>query len=191
MSTGCLPGVHPGGMAPPQYNMYDRREFRNAEGVTVLSGRLCEWGDSSQVKVDQVKLVAGIDVPTRFFTVQLPPPSLAKLVVAPLGTTVKEQFGLSLDAEYGIPPGVDFRTSLCIGDRRNPRKGESCVRGATHLTNDSNVRCRTLRRLRRSRSGTKGNRSATTFTRIDIEQAWRRPTSRRQCFRRHQEESRS
>ena len=147
-TTGYLPGVRPGGMAPSApYNLYERREFLSAEDGVVLTGRLCEWGDLGQVKVDQVKLVAGIDVPTRFFTVQLPPPSLAKLVVAPLGTTVKEQFGLSLDAEYGIPPGVDFRTSLCIGDRRNPRKGESCVRGATHLTNDSNVRCRTLRRL--------------------------------------------
>ena len=127
-STGCRPGVRPGGMAPSaQCNMYERREFRNAEDGVVLTGRLCEWGDLGQVKVDQVKLVAGEEVPTILFKVQLPASALAKLAVAPRGNTVKEQFGLSPEDEYGIPPTVDFRTSLRIGDRRTQRLGESCV----------------------------------------------------------------
>ena len=127
-TTGCLPGVRPGGMAlSAPYNLHERREFMSAEDGVVLTTRLCEYGDLGQVKVDRVKLVAGEEVPTTLFKVQLPASALAKLAVAPGGNTVKEQFGLSPDDEYGIPPGVDFRTSLRIGDRRIQRLGESCV----------------------------------------------------------------
>ena len=66
-------------------------------------------------------------MPTTLLKVQLPASALEKLVVAPGGNTVKEQFGMSPDGEYGIPPGVDFRTSLRIGERRTHRLGESCV----------------------------------------------------------------
>ena len=64
---------------------------------------------------------------TELFKVQLPAASLKKLAVAPGGTAVKAQFGLSPDGEYGILPDVDFRTSLAIGSPLNDRKGESCV----------------------------------------------------------------
>ena len=77
---------------------------------------------------DRAKLVAGDEeVPTTLLKVQLRDSALAKLAAAPRGTTVKEQFGMSPVDEYGIPPGLDFRTSARIGERRTARKGESCV----------------------------------------------------------------
>ena len=128
-TTGCPPGVPPGGMARSgPFTLYERCAFLSKSGVVLFSARLCEWDKLDHVKVDRVKLVAGEEeVPTTLFKVQLPAAALAKLVVAPRGKTAKEQFGMSPDDEYGIPPGVDFRTSLRIGERRTHRLGESCV----------------------------------------------------------------
>ena len=127
--TGCPPGVPPGGMARPgPFSLYERTAFLSESGNTAFTARLLEWGNRASVKVDQVKLVAGDEeVPTTLLKVQLRDSALAKLAAAPRGTTVKEQFGMSLIDEYGIPPGLDFRTSARIGEKRTPRKGESCV----------------------------------------------------------------
>ena len=130
--TGCPPGVPPGGMARPgPFSLYERTAFLFESGNTAFTARLLEWGNFASVKVDQVKLVAGDEddeeVPTTLLKVQLPDSALAKVAAAPRGTTVKEQFGMSLIDEYGIPPGLDFRTSARIGEKRTPRKGESCV----------------------------------------------------------------
>ena len=101
--------------------------FVGERGIELAHGDVKEISGAS-VKVDQVKLAAGDEeVPTTLLKVQLPDSALAKLAAAPRGTTVKEQFGMSLIDEYGIPPGLDFRTSARIGEKRTPRKGESCV----------------------------------------------------------------
>ena len=110
------------------FSLYERTAFQFESGNTAFTARLLEWGNRASVKVDQVKLVAGDEeVPTTLLKVQLPDSALAKLAAAPRGTTVKEKFGMSLIDEYGIPPGLDFRTSARIGEKRTPRKGESCV----------------------------------------------------------------
>ena len=127
--TGCPPGVPPGGMARPgPFSLYERTAFLSGSGKAAFTARLLEWDNPASVKVDRVKLVAGDEeVPTTLLTVQLRDSALAKVAAAPRGTTVKEQFGMSLIDEYGIPPGLDFRTSARIGEKRTPRKGESCV----------------------------------------------------------------
>ena len=130
--AGCPPGVPPGGMARSgPFSLYERTAFLSASGKVAFTARLLEWGNRASVKVDQVKLVAGDEddeeVPTTLLKVQLPDSALAKVAAAPRGTTVKEQFGMSPVDEYGIPPGLDFRTSARIGEKRTPRKGESCV----------------------------------------------------------------
>ena len=127
--TGCPPGVPPGGMARSgPFSLYERTAFLSASGKAAFTARLLEWDNLASVKVDRVKLVAGDEeVPTTLLKVQLRDSALAKLAAAPRGTTVKEQFGMSPVDEYGIPPGLDFRTSARIGERRTPRKGESCV----------------------------------------------------------------
>ena len=116
---------------PGPFSLYERTAFLSESGNTAFTARLLEWGNRASVKVDQVKLVAGDEddeeVPTTLLKVQLPDSALAKLAAAPRGTTVKEQFGMSPVDEYGIPPGLDFRTSARIGEKRTPRKGESCV----------------------------------------------------------------
>ena len=129
VSTGCPPGVPPGGMARSgAFALYERTAFLSASGKVAFTARLLEWDKLDHVKVDRVKLVAGDEeVSTTLLKVQLPDSALAKVAAAPRGTTVKEQFGMSLVDEYGIPPGLDFRTSARIGEKRTPRKGESCV----------------------------------------------------------------
>ena len=116
---------------PGPFSLYERTAFLSESGNTAFTARLLEWGNRASVKVDQVKLVVGDEgdeeVPTTLLKVQLPDSALAKVAAAPRGTTVKEQFGMSLIDEYGIPPGLDFRTSARIGEKRTPRKGESCV----------------------------------------------------------------
>ena len=108
------------------YALHQRREFLR-EKKFALSARLLDWSAPGDIKVDQVKMAAGEDVSTTSFKVMLPAASLEKLAVAPGGTTAKLQFGLSPAGEYGIPPDVDFGTSLAVGKSSNPRKGESCV----------------------------------------------------------------
>ena len=127
--TGCPPGVPPGGMARSgPFSLYERTAFLSESGKVAFTARLLEWDNTASAKVDRVKLVAGDEeVPTTLLKVQLPDSALAKVAAAPRGTTVKEQFGMSLIDEYGIPPGLDFRTSARIGEKRTPRKGESCV----------------------------------------------------------------
>ena len=66
-------------------------------------------------------------MPTTLLKAQLRDSALAKLAVAPRGKTAKEQFGMSPNGEYGIPPTLDFRTSLRIGECRTPRLEESSV----------------------------------------------------------------
>ena len=128
-TTGCPPGVPPGGMARSgPFTLHERCGFLSKSGVVLFSARLCEWDKLDPVKVDRVKLVkGGEDVPTTLLKVQMRDSALAKLAVAPRGTTVKEQFGMSPDDEYGIPTDLDFRTSAIIGEKRTPRLGESCV----------------------------------------------------------------
>ena len=110
------------------FSLYERTAFLSASGKAAFTARLLEWDNLASVKVDRVKLVAGDEeVPTTLLKVQLRDSALAKLAAAPLGKTAKEQFGMSPDDEYGIPPTLDFRTSARIGERRTPRKGESCV----------------------------------------------------------------
>ena len=99
----------------------------DAKEKIVLTARFLHWGDASKIKVDRVKMASGKDVATALFQAVLPASSLEKLAVAPGGKTAKAQFGLSPDGEYGIPPGVDFHTSLTIGERRRDRHGESCM----------------------------------------------------------------
>ena len=119
--TGCPPGVPPGGMARSgPFALYERCAFLSESGVVLFSARLCEWVKLDHVKVDRVKLVkGGEEVPTTLLKVQMRDSALAKLAVAPRGTTAKEQ--------YGIPADLDFRTSARIGEKRTPRLGESCV----------------------------------------------------------------
>ena len=116
---------------PGPFSLNERTAFLSESGNTAFTARLLEWGNRASVKVDQVKLVVGDkddeEVPTTLLKAQLPDSALAKVAAAPRGTTVKEQFGMSLIDEYGIPPGLDFRTSARIGEKRTPRKGESCV----------------------------------------------------------------
>ena len=83
-TTGCPPGVPPGGMARSgPFILYERCAFLSESGSVGLTARLCEWADLGHVKVDRVKLVAGEkEVPTTLFKAQLPAKSLAKLVVA-------------------------------------------------------------------------------------------------------------
>ena len=110
------------------FSLYERTAFLSESGKAAFTARLLEWDNLASVKVDRVKLVAGDEeVPTTLLKVQLRDSALAKLAAAPRGTTVKEQFGMSPVDEYGIPPGLDFRTSARIGEKRTPRKGESCV----------------------------------------------------------------
>ena len=127
--TGCPPGVPPGGMARPgPFSLYERTAFLSESGKVAFTARLLEWDKLDNVRVDRVKLVAGDEeVPTTLLKVQLRDSALAKLAAAPLGKTAKEQFGMSSDDEYGIPPALDFRTSALIGEKRTPRLGESCV----------------------------------------------------------------
>ena len=127
--TGCPPGVPPGGMARSgPFSLYERTAFLSESGKAAFTARLLEWDNPASVKVDRVKLVAGDEeVPTTLLKVQLPDSALAKVAAAPRGTTVKEQFGISPDGEYGIPTDLDFRTSAIIGEKRTPRLGESCV----------------------------------------------------------------
>ena len=120
-----LLGVRPGAMTA-EYALHQRRAFVNAKKKVVFTARLLLWRDASKIKVDRVKMAAGQDVSTALFKAVLPAPALEKLAVAYGGKTVKAQFGLSPDDEYEIPPGVDFRTSLTIGERRKDRLGESC-----------------------------------------------------------------
>ena len=110
-----------------EYALHQRRAFFNREKEVVLTARLIDWSDFGNIKVDRVKTAAGEDVSATSFKAILPASALAKLAVLPGATVVKRQFGLSSADEYGLPPGVDFRTSLAIGDRRKDRKGESCV----------------------------------------------------------------
>ena len=110
------------------FTLYERCGFLSKSGVVLFSARLCEWDKLDHVKVDRVKLAkGGEDVPTTLLKVQMRDSALAKLAVAPRGTTAKEQFGMSPDDEYGIPTDLDFRTSAIIGEKRTPRLGESCV----------------------------------------------------------------
>ena len=112
-----------------EYALHQRRAFVNREKEVVLTARLIDWSDSGNIKVDRVKIkmAAGEDVSATLFKAILPASALAKLAVLPGATMVKRQFGLSPADEYGIPPGVDFGTSLAVGKPSNPRKGESCV----------------------------------------------------------------
>ena len=113
------------------FSLYERTAFLSESGKAAFTARLLEWENLASVKVDQVKLVVGDEgdeeVPTTLLKVQLPDSALAKVAAAPRGTTVKEQFGMSPDDEYGIPPTLDFRTSAHIGEKRTSRLGESCV----------------------------------------------------------------
>ena len=112
-----------------EYALHQRRAFVNREKEVVLTARLIDWSDSGNIKVDRVKIkmAAGEDVSATLFKAILPASALAKLAVLPGATMVKRQFRLSPTGEYGLPPGVDFRTSLTIGERRKARLGESCV----------------------------------------------------------------
>ena len=113
--------------ASAEHALHQRREFLSREKKIVCSVRLLDWSVPGNIKVDRVKMAAGEDKSTTSFKVMLPTAALEKLAVAPGGKTVKLQFGLSPADEYGIPPGVDFGTSLAVGKPSNPRKGESCV----------------------------------------------------------------
>ena len=128
METPGVLGARPGAMAAsvPPYVLHQRRELLSGE-KKVLSARLLDWSELGSIMVYQAKMATGEDVSIELFKVQLPAASLKKLAVAPGGATVQVQFGLSPDGEYGIPPEVDFRTSLAIGNPLNVRKGESCV----------------------------------------------------------------
>ena len=129
METPGVLGARPGAMAAsvPPYVLHQRRELLSGEKKAVLSARLLNWSEAGNIKVDQVKMATGEDVSAKSFKAMLPAASLEKLAVAPGATTVKRQFGLSPADEYGIPPEVDFRTSLAVGIPLNVRKGESCV----------------------------------------------------------------
>ena len=102
--------------ASAAHALHQRCELLAGEKKVVLSARLLRWSVADNIKVDQVKMATGEDVSAKSFKAMLPAASLEKLDVAPGGTTAKLQFGLSPAGEYGIPPDVDFHTSLAIGN---------------------------------------------------------------------------
>ena len=51
-TTGCPPGVPPGGMAQSgPFHLYERCAFLSESDGDVITARLCEWGDLGHVKV--------------------------------------------------------------------------------------------------------------------------------------------
>ena len=120
-------GVRPGAMAATgRYVQHQRRELL-LEKKKVGSARLLDWNEPGNIMLTRSRWRPGKTCRRSCSRSSYPQRHLEKLAVAPGGTTVKVQFGLSPADEYGIPPEVDFRTSLAIGIPLNVRKGESCV----------------------------------------------------------------
>ena len=142
-----VPGVRPGAIAASAQT-YAIHQWRVvlSEGKNVCSARLLNWKKSDSIMVDQVKMATGEDVSMELLKVQLPKVSLTKLSVAPDSKSVKVQFGLSPEDEYGIPPEVDFMTALTIGQPCG-RKGESCAALSACQMTLMPDRWSTLRRL--------------------------------------------